>query len=52
VRNRIGSPKRATTEIGFTAQVPLREGLERLIAWRASHKSEVESRRRAVGLAV
>lgn len=50
VRNRIGSPKRATEEIGFTARVQLMEGLQRLIAWRASHKAEVESRRRAVGL--
>jgi UDP-glucose 4-epimerase len=50
VRNRIGSPRRASQEIGFTARVGLRDGLERLIAWRASHKAEVESRRRAVGL--
>jgi UDP-glucose 4-epimerase len=46
VRNRIGSPKRAAEELGFTAQVELREGLQRLIEWRASHKAEV-SRRRA-----
>jgi UDP-glucose 4-epimerase len=52
VRNRIGSPVRATNEIGFTAAVNLRDGLERLIAWRMAHKSEVEARRRAVGLAV
>ena len=50
VRNRIGSPKRASEEIGFTARVQLMEGLERLISWRAGHKVEVESRRRAVGL--
>lgn len=50
VRNRIGSPVRASKEIGFTSRVALRDGLERLIAWRASHMSEVESRRRAVGL--
>ena len=50
VRNRIGSPKRASEEIGFTAKVQLMEGLQRLISWRASHKAEVESRRRAVGL--
>jgi UDP-glucose 4-epimerase len=50
VRNRIGSPKRASAEIGFTARVQLMEGLQRLISWRASHKAEVESRRRAVGL--
>ncbi len=45
VRNRIGDPRRASEEIGFTAQIPLMEGLERLIAWRAAHKDEVEARR-------
>lgn len=45
VRNRIGDPRRAAEEIGFTAEIGLREGLERLIAWRAAHKSEVEARR-------
>ena len=29
VRNRIGCPKRAAAEIGFTAEIGLREGLER-----------------------
>jgi UDP-glucose 4-epimerase len=51
VRNRIGSPKRATEEIGFTAQVDLQEGLRRVIEWRRAHKAEVDERRRAVGLA-
>jgi UDP-glucose 4-epimerase len=50
VRNRIGSPERASEEIGFTAEVGLREGLERLIAWRAAHKSEVDARRSAAGV--
>lgn len=50
VRNRIGSPKRASEEIGFTAGIGLRDGLKRLIDWRNSHKAEVESRRRAVHL--
>jgi UDP-glucose 4-epimerase len=50
VRNRIGDPKRAEAEIGFKANVQLREGLEQLIAWRASHKAEVATRRRKVGL--
>jgi UDP-glucose 4-epimerase len=50
VRNRIGCPKRASEEIGFTAGIDLREGLKRLIEWRVSHKAEVEARRRAVGL--
>jgi UDP-glucose 4-epimerase len=50
VRNRIGSPKKAAEEIGFTAEIGLDEGLRRLIDWRKSHMAEVEARRRAVGL--
>jgi len=45
VKNRIGSPKRATEEIGFTAKVPLDRGLEHLIAWRRDHIDQVEKRR-------
>jgi UDP-glucose 4-epimerase len=52
VRNRIGSPVRASKEIGFTAGIELRDGLARLIEWRASHKAEVEARQRDVGLFV
>jgi UDP-glucose 4-epimerase len=48
VRNRIGSPKKAAAEIGFTAEIALDDGLRRLIEWRAAHKSEVEARRAAV----
>lgn len=47
VRNRIGCPKKATEEIGYTASIELREGLQRLIDWRAAHKGEVEARRDA-----
>ena len=47
VRNRIGCPKKASTEIGYTSAIELREGLQRLIDWRASHKAEVEARRDA-----
>jgi len=50
VRNRIGCPKRAEKEIGFKARVDLRQGLEQLIEWRASHKAEVAARRRKAGL--
>lgn len=50
VRNRIGSPKKASEEIGFTATIDLYEGLRRLIEWRASHKAEVIARRQSVGL--
>lgn len=52
VRNRVGCPKRADAEIGFTAKVDLRLGLQRLIEWRSQHKAEVEARRREVGLPV
>ena len=47
VRNRIGDPTKAIAEIDFTAKVELREGLQRLIEWRASHIAEVNSRRLA-----
>jgi UDP-glucose 4-epimerase len=52
VRNRIGGPKRASAEIGFTARIELLDGLRRLIEWRRTHRAEVEARRRAVGLPV
>ena len=50
VRNRIGCPKKAKEEIGFTAGIDLKDGLKRLIDWRAKHKAEVEARRKAVGI--
>lgn len=50
VRNRIGCPKRAAADLGFTAGIQLEDGLKRLIEWRQSHKAEVADRRRAVGL--
>lgn len=45
VKNRIGSPERARTEIDFTAAVPLEDGLRALIEWRRDHKIEVDERR-------
>lgn len=45
VRNRIGCPKRAAEEIGFSAAIELDEGLRRLIEWRKSHQEEVKRRR-------
>lgn len=51
VKNRIGSPVKATEEIDFTAKIPLRQGLEELIEWRRTHKEGVERRRKAAGLA-
>ena len=51
VRNRIGDPERAAGEIDFTAGIGLREGLQRLITWRAAHKAEVDARRESAGVA-
>lgn len=45
VKNRVGCPIRATEEIGFTAEVPLEEGLANLIDWRKNHIEEVAERR-------
>jgi UDP-glucose 4-epimerase len=43
VRHRLGATERARERIGFTAQVPLREGLERLVAWRSAFvRREIE----------
>jgi UDP-glucose 4-epimerase len=50
VRNRIGDPERAEAEIGFRANIELKDGLSRLIAWRKSHIAEVEQRRAAAQL--
>lgn len=47
VKNRIGCPKKATEQIGYTGNVELREGLLKLIDWRNTHKSEVDARRKA-----
>jgi UDP-glucose 4-epimerase len=45
VRNRIGSPVKASKEINFNADIPLSDGLDRLISWRRDHKEQVELRR-------
>lgn len=45
VKNRVGCPKKAETQLGFRAQTALRKGLERLVAWRNAHQSEVAQRR-------
>ena len=49
VKNRIGSPDKATQEIGFTASMSLRDGLRSLIDWREDHKAQVNARRSAAG---
>lgn len=46
VKNRIGCPKKAGDEIGFSAQTALDDGLRALIEWRSAHIEEVEARRR------
>jgi UDP-glucose 4-epimerase len=46
VRNRIGCPLKAAQQIGFSADVPLRDGLNALIEWRAANIAEVEARRK------
>jgi UDP-glucose 4-epimerase len=46
VKNRVGCPKRAAEEINFVSQVSLKDGLEKLIEWRANHKAAVDRRRK------
>jgi UDP-glucose 4-epimerase len=46
VKNRIGCPKKAITEIGFKYSVDLENGLKQLIEWRNSHIDQVEMRRK------
>ncbi|MFC1636790.1 NAD-dependent epimerase/dehydratase family protein [Planctomycetota bacterium] len=50
VKNRVGSSVKAEKEIGFEAKVDLRAGLEKLIAWRNSHKEALERRRLGAGI--
>jgi len=38
VTHRVGSSEKAARDLGFKAEVGLREGLEKLIAWRRTHK--------------
>ncbi|MBN2406714.1 MAG: NAD-dependent epimerase/dehydratase family protein [Elusimicrobia bacterium] len=45
VTNRIGSTVKAEKEIGFRAQVPLKDGMKRLIEWRKKDKTGLEKRR-------
>lgn len=40
VQNRIGCPKKAEKDLGFKYTYSLREGLERLIAWRLKNTAE------------
>ena len=52
VKNRIGCPQKASSEISYTAAIQLRQGLQRLIDWRISHKNAVDARRGAQRVAV
>jgi UDP-glucose 4-epimerase len=47
----VGSPVKAERDLGFVAKVELRDGLQRLIEWRNSHKEEVARRRQEAGIA-
>lgn len=38
VKNRVGCPQKAQKELGFTASVGLKQGLERLVEWRNKDK--------------
>jgi UDP-glucose 4-epimerase len=49
VRNRIGDPRKASEQIGFTSEIELDEGLRRLIDWRRNHMDEVAIRRATLG---
>lgn len=40
VQNRIGCPKKASRDLGFTSQDSLSDGLIKLIAWRDAHKGQ------------
>lgn len=50
VKNRVGCPRKAAKEINFTAKTQLREGLEKLIAWRKSHIEQVQRKRKEAGI--
>ena len=41
VTKRIGDPTRAAHDLGFKAEIELRDGLARLIEWRSSHKESL-----------
>jgi UDP-glucose 4-epimerase len=45
VKNRIGCPKKASAQIGFDSSIGLREGLEKVVEWRAQDKAGVAARR-------
>ena len=44
VKNRIGCPERARKEIGFSSEVDIAAGLNKLIAWRKKHIDRISMR--------
>ena len=46
VTNRIGSTEQAERDLGFRTTIELRDGLEKLIEWRNSHKQLVAQRQK------
>jgi UDP-glucose 4-epimerase len=49
VTHRIGSTGKARAELGFESTTPLREGLERLVAWRREHIARAREAAGAAG---
>lgn len=49
VTNRVGDPVAAERDLGFKWSIDLREGMQRLVEWRESHKAEVEASRLRAG---
>jgi len=41
ITKRVGDPEKAARDLGFRTTVDLREGLQRLMEWRDSHKDQV-----------
>lgn len=50
VTNRIGDPRLAAADLGYTAQIDLEDGLRKLIHWRSSHKDAIAARKKAAGI--
>lgn len=51
VKNRVGCPKKAESQLDFRARVSLQEGIQKLIGWRDTHKGEVIRRRQEMARA-
>jgi UDP-glucose 4-epimerase len=51
VKNRVGCPQKADSQLDFRARVTLQQGIQRLIEWRDTHKGEVQRRRQELARA-